>query len=296
MPKKPRISSYLTGNWRLKCDYLFGTRAASLILYGALPSSLAALGALKVPDLQAQPTRLLLPMVVVAVVPFVVLFLLIRQRLKVWYLMAFALPIRSVILTLAIVILSTGVCLAATLIKPTSTNDGKILPPTDWTALTKAQRYALLQQSFLLALVVLVASSTLFLTALKDKGALPGLPPAQFLVELTSLRNTMVKIHNAPIWADGKADSETLKTDIETARDSLEELMTRSRATSGRARFFRRLHHDLQNLEQARMQVAESYTRWSDLFDSTSNSERMSSDDKSLRSSMKSIQELRCNA
>ena len=103
-------SKYLSSNPRLLLDYVTGYRALGLVLYGLLPSSVTAIGVIEVREIQGWWSLAFLGLL--AVVPLLVLYLLVRQRLASWYLTDDLLWLRSAILTLLTLIFATGVAWA----------------------------------------------------------------------------------------------------------------------------------------------------------------------------------------
>ena len=82
------------------------------MVYGALPASLGALGAFKLPEqtkLFATGLESIILLALVAAIPVLLTFVLVRRRLRNWYLLVDFLSLRSAVITVAIIIVSTAI-------------------------------------------------------------------------------------------------------------------------------------------------------------------------------------------
>ena len=248
---------YLISNRRLRLDYLLGYRAWGLVLYGALPSSLAALGVLKVDKINDLTDGRVLFLALLAATPLLVMFLLVRQRLGAWYLLSNWLWARSVVITLMVLGLSTIVSWAAGMLE---VSDGKCCETDAWT------------DALRLGIVALVASSALFMTAIKETGGLPALPSRELVSDLGSLRESLVQIQRDDIWtkAPPRADTETALEPLEClrieAQDAATKLAARYSRRSGEQTLYDRLSENLTELKTALEDVALLPQKWSDYF------------------------------
>ena len=172
----------------ISLDRIVGLRAWGLILYGALPSNLALLGALKV---EIGRSETLLPFLLPAsILPIFLTFMLIRARHGDWYLTIDFLILRSVVTTIMILLLATSICGFSGIIR------GKYslgIPDS-------LDECTAIAESFLLAIVSLVLSSTLFIAVLTKNSNLPGLPSDDFVKLMTEIRSNTRKIKGSDIW------------------------------------------------------------------------------------------------
>jgi len=202
-------ATQLRSNRPLRWDQRLGVRGSGLIVYGALPASLSALGVVKVPEQANLPlSGSSIPFIaVVALAPVVLTFVLTRQRMAAWYVLSDYLILRAVLNTLGIVVASTAVCLAArALTKP---DIGAAL--SQWLGLGLAKQANTVGHALLLSLAFLVGSSTLFLTVIKEDSGLPLLPKKDRLVAETELRKNLVEtVAAARKWPIGEVDNTTL--------------------------------------------------------------------------------------
>lgn len=227
---------YLESNRWLKIDYLFGLRAWGPVLYGILPASLAALGLLQVQAVAAKFEGDNWPFIFLAVVPLVVLYLIVRQRLRAWYLLDRMLWIR----TSTIAFSTLALCSAISWAGGRGATDAVSSP---WWA-----------QSFeavLLGLAVLVVPSALFMTVIKESGGPPGLPSKDFVTNLGTLRNSLAVIWRDDIWRQEVSASATFQNDLLVAQANAGRLSLVSPKGSAQQRFFDDLSQDLTRVEDA---------------------------------------------
>ena len=200
---------HLRENPWLALDYRLGLRGAGLILYGALPASLGALGALKAPEqgaLQFGRSGIIF-IVLVALIPVSVTFLLTRQRLGSWYLLADDLNLRSLLITAEILVASTLVCIATRALSKPDIQQAV----AEWWALPFWTHANAIGHAILLAVAYLVASSTLFLTVIKEDSGLPLLPKKDVLTNEIELRKQLAfTVAAAKDWPADAIDGKTL--------------------------------------------------------------------------------------
>jgi len=167
-------ADHIRTNCHLRWDHRLGLSGFGLVFYGALPASLGALGAFKAPDqgslnIGAASAPFVL---IVAVVPVLLTFVLTRQRLANWYVLRDYLPLRSIVITASIVFASTSVCLATRILSKPDIP----LAFCDWLALPLLAKTNAIWHAMLLSFAYLVGSSTLLLTVIKEDSNLPLLP------------------------------------------------------------------------------------------------------------------------
>ncbi len=265
------LSAPLTGATWSAWDHRLGLRASGLILYGALPASLGALGAFNPPN----PQRLfssgvsgsaLAGLVIVAAVPMLMIFALVRQRLARWYLFADWLIFRSIVITTGIVLLSMAICLATGWL----THSYILVSPQDWWHLPMLDKEKPLVEALLLSAAYLVGSNTLFLAVVKDDGGLPFLPSAAEVLALNDLRNELRRLHDDPLArtappAGPVPETARLTSSITNARLAIDKLRVAS-MSFGRDIVYDRLCGALDQTNEALAEVAGSATFWSRYF------------------------------
>lgn len=260
-------NDHFLSNSRLAWDYRLGLRGAGLIPYGTLPASLGALGAFKPPDqskLSLGGTEGLILIAVVAAVPVVLTFMLVRERLANWYILSDWLWLRSAIITLGIIIASTGVCIATGILSGHYHFIG-------WQALWARPFPAMIKpfvDSLLLSFAYLVGSSTLFLTVVKEDSSLPLLPKKPEIEKIGTLRGQLRSIVNdqllkgkPPSDADARAQAATLIVKIESASNAIEEMCLQD-GSFGRKEFYGALSDELRALREAVREVEGSRVLW----------------------------------
>lgn len=269
---------YLDSNRRLRFDYLLGLRAWGLVLYGALPSSLVALGVLKGPKLNAEFGEVFGPYILLAVVPLVVLYLLVRQRLGAWYLLDSKLWIRTTVVAFVILALCSAISWAGVSVEA---GKGGLEGSAWWIQLFEA---------VLLGLVVLVASSTLLMGLIKESGGLPGLPPADFVSDVSKLRDSLSSIGTSEVWR-GAVPSHELQGSLRNAQDIAGRVARQALAKSPRREFFAMLADDLASTERAHSQVQRLETKWPDYFSEDSKTP-LDGSEQSLRAGVQRLRQV----
>src|SRR5262249_29500568 len=155
------------------------------------------------PKFKPGSAELLLPLLTMSLVPLLVLYLLLRQRLAAFYLLSVGLTTRTVVMTLGILFTSSVISGAAAVVH------GRyelISVPKLWNGASGFMWRPILE-AYLLGIVALIGSSTLFMTAVKDAGGLPGLPSAEFVKEISSLRTALAGIQGHAVWREPQSAS-----------------------------------------------------------------------------------------
>jgi hypothetical protein len=164
----------------LTFDYFTGLiRGWGLILYATLPSGLALLNILdiKTTEVPFQPVQLLFP-----IIPLLVLYVLIQNKQKKWFLKRKYLKRRTIFSLVLILILTTSICGISLLITT------HYQMSFTWEGLKGVW------QAFLMSVSSLVISATLFLTILTKKEDLPGIPSIEFTIKNTEIKNGLIQI------------------------------------------------------------------------------------------------------
>ena len=180
-------------------DYLVGLRAWGLLLYGALPATLALLGLLEVKLTQTPNILLLIP---ISFLPLFLTFLLVRSKHREWYLTSDFLNFRSALVTVSIISM-------ATLISGLS---GVLHDKYHFSlsVITKAgvvEYGYIVAESFLFGAGSLVLTSTLFMTIITKGGDLPGLPGSELVKTIATIRTKLRRVKSAPLWDAPLGDS-----------------------------------------------------------------------------------------
>jgi hypothetical protein len=258
---------YLRKTKLLRFDYVVGLRAFGLVIYGALPASLGALGAFKAPDQTVLESKIgvaAIPYIsCVALIPVLLTFVLVRQRLANWYLLPAYLNTRAVVITVGIILVSSLVVLANGLLVGTY----ELGSFSHWRSLPWLEKIKPAMECLLLSFAYLVGSSTLFLTVVKEDGSLPLLPGKQEVENLALLRASLRDAVSSP-----------LHTEQPVARNVQERVAAITKATTdakgtleklsagftglGRKQFYLALCTELDGLKDAANDVGTSLLNW----------------------------------
>jgi hypothetical protein len=252
--------AYLADSRALRWDHLLGLRGWGLILYGALPASLTALGLVRVEPVSLR-AELMAPAVLLAAIPVALTYLLVRQRLSSWYVLRWGLGRRTLFVTLATLVMSCLISGAAGLLK------GRYRWADASVWMERPQELWMpVVESTLTGAVLLVGSTTLFLTAVKESGGLPALPSQEAVTTLASLRTKLAALREAKVWAAAVAgdDLAAVNTDITDAIKSSRQLIACSAAFQ-RA-LFTALIADLEGLQRAAELTSKAAPRWLQFF------------------------------
>jgi hypothetical protein len=257
-PVVARVWCLYPDHW-LKWDYVFGLRAWGLVVYGTIPSTLSALGVIKVSAFSGRSIGLLLPLLILAVIPIFTVYLLIRQRLGSWYLTKDLLAVRSISLTFCILVCSSIVSWALGLI-----NGRYQFRSLSELRMTDADLIWLpLIESVLLGVVSLVVSSTLFITAIKESGGLPGLPSQEFVKDIATLKDSLKALSRDPIWHK-REFTKALDMNLETAEDVASRLAEHVSQYPWQRKFYRDFASDVSALRTVLSQLELTMVKWPD--------------------------------
>ena len=129
--------------------------------------------------------------------------MLIRARHRDWYLTSDFINLRSAVSTLVILILATLICAFSIIVHKEGKSDNSVESIIGIFEHFKWEELKIIApQAFLLAVVSLVISSTLFITVLTKKVNLPGLPSVELVELIDKIRNNMRKIMGSKVWEE----------------------------------------------------------------------------------------------
>jgi hypothetical protein len=194
-------------------DYLVGLRAWGLLLYGALPATLALLGLLEVKLTQTRNILLLIP---ISFLPLFLTFLLVRSRHREWYLTTDFLNFRSAFVTVSIISMATLISGLSGVLHDKYQFSSSVI--------TKAgilEYLYVVAESFLLGAGSLVLTSTLFMAIITKGGDLPGLPASELVKKIATIRSKLQRVNSAPLWNTPMGDSR--KNEAEELKSLLDE-------------------------------------------------------------------------
>lgn len=298
-----RRSEHLWANRLLYLDYLLGLRGYGLIIYGALPASLGALGAFKAPDQAVLSSKIglaVLPFICcVALIPVVLTFVLVRQRLANWYLLPTFLNARAAVITIAIIIVSSLVCGANGLL----VGNYRFLSLAAWSALSFGAKVRPVAECLLLSFAYLVGTNTLFLTVVKEDGNLPLLPGKQEVEDVCALRGHLVEIEKSDVQSKQPAQDEgedKLAARVAALTKAIDEAATvllkvaKGYTGLGRERLYEELSTELNDLKAAALDVQQTRLNWRYFW--APGVEPTNEDHKKWRASIAKLKGLRLNA
>ena len=178
-------------------DKFFGIRAFGLIFYGVLPSILFLIGVLEVKIyniIESAQFFIIIPIILITIF----IFSLIRNRLKGFYLTTDFLNIRSFMITVITLLISTVIFGLSGVLQgkyvfviPNNLNEGMDL-------LKSGPNF----EPFLLAIASLLIASTLFFTVVTKEVNLPALPPVKFVKLIIEVQDNMKLLKSDPIWKE----------------------------------------------------------------------------------------------
>jgi hypothetical protein len=264
-----RKSEHLRSNKLLCWDYFLGLRGSGLVIYGALPASLGALGAFKPPDQATLDSKIglgAIPFICcVALIPVVLTYVLVRQRMANWYLLPNYLNVRAATITLSIILVSALVCGANGLLVGTY----RLVPIAAWMALPLGDKARPIGECLLLSFAYLVGSSTLFLTVVKEDGNLPLLPGKEEIDNLKLLRCHMRDVASSALQSEQPAANDNALTGritalTQTTGKATEVLSALRKGFTGlgRGQLYVDLCAELGALTAAVQDVGQSYLTW----------------------------------
>jgi hypothetical protein len=288
---------YLRETKLLCFDYVFGLRAFGLVIYGALPASLGALGAFKAPDQSVLDSKIgaaAIPYIsCVALIPVLLTFVLVRQRLANWYLLPAYLNARAAVITGGIILVSSLVVLANGLLVGTY----ELGSFSHWRSLPLLEKIKPAMECLLLSFAYLVGSSTLFLTVVKEDSSLPLLPGKQEVENIASLRASLKDAVSSP-----------LHTEQPLARNLQEQVAAITKATTeakgtlvkllagftrlGRRQFYLNLSKELDGLEEAAADVGNVIQNWGYYWAPAFETSKLNAGQRERRNSIESLRRL----
>ena len=260
-------SPYFNKDKKAKLDYVLGLRLITIILYGTLPSTLAILDVVNVKINITNQNLFFL--IIIALIPSSILFLLIKNKLDKYYLMKDYSICRAIFITLAIFIMSILVVgLSRTIngyYRIVGLNELELQP---------------FGESFILAIGSMILTSTLFWTFLaKDDLGLPGLPKNEFMNCVTKTRTQLSKISKNGIFKTGKVEGKVYQEIELLVQQSKSNIKNIQKIYLARD-LFKQLMADLNGLEEAINPVKhESPGSWNRYF-SENNREGIHTDDE----------------
>jgi hypothetical protein len=268
-------------------DKIFGIRAFGLIFYGVLPSILFLIGVLEVKIYNINESAqffIMIPIILITIF----IFSLIRNRLKGFYLTTDFLNIRSFMITVITLLISTVIFgLSGAL-------QGKyvFVIPHNWNESMDFLKSEPNFEPFLLAVASLLIASTLFFTVVTKEVNLPVLPPVKFVKLITEVQDNMKLMKNYHIWK-GYVSLEDGKL-IDLAK-KIEDLLSQAiniKISFNLQKSLEQVHEDtinlikvLKDIRSHSNDVSKEYT-WRIYF---GNQESLSSDQKKRRESMSEI-------
>ncbi len=230
-------SPYINKDKKAKYDYIFGLRLIAIILYGTLPSTLVILDIVKVKINITNQNLFLL--IIIALIPSSILFLLIKNKLDKYYLMKDYSICRAILITLAIFIMSILVVgLSRTIngyYRIVGLNELELQP---------------FGESFILAIGSMVLTSTLFWAFLTKDLELPCLPKKDFMNCIIETRQLLLKISKNIIFEGGnvgRENYEDIETQVRTSKNKLKDIQKACLAFN----IMEQLINDLDGLEKA---------------------------------------------
>jgi hypothetical protein len=178
-------------------DKIFGIRAFGLIFYGVLPSILFLIGVLEVKIYHINESALIFIIVPIILI-IIFIFLLIKNRLKGFYLTTDFLNIRSIIIATITLLISTAIFGLSGVIQ------GKyvFVIPYNWNESMDLLKSGPNFEPFLLAIASLLIASTLFFTVVTKEVNLPALPPVKFVKLIIEVQDNMKLLKSDPIWKE----------------------------------------------------------------------------------------------
>ena len=178
-------------------DKIFGIRALGIVLYGAMSSIFFLLWNLEVEKYQInENAHFFIMMLIFAVITFIVL--LIRYRLKGFYLTTEYLTIRSIMITTITLSISTVIFELSGVLQ------GKyvFVIPHNWNESLDLLKSGSSYEPFLLAVTSLFMASPLFIIVITKKVDLPALPPSNFIKLIIEIQGDIKLLKNNPIWKE----------------------------------------------------------------------------------------------
>ncbi len=206
---------------KLTFDYSTGYRGRGLVLYCALPANFALLGVLKL-ESAALDAISLLWCIPISILPLLLAYMLIRNRLGSWYVSSWLGTRRSLVLVVISLLVAMLICGSAGLIRGSyQLGMPSFQDPSFWHAIA---------ESYLLAVLALAASGSIFSSSLVKGVSLPGLPSEQFVALVREFSTFTGKLNSSLIYSEYSVDA--AKRLLEEGRElcsSIENLPPQSR-------------------------------------------------------------------
>ena len=268
-------------------DKIFGIRAFGLIFYGVLPSILFLIGVLEVKIYNINEYAqffIIMPIILITIF----IFSLIKNRLKGFYLTTDFLNIRSFMITVITLLISTVIFgLSGAL-------QGKyvIVIPHNWNESMGFLKSEPNFEPFLLAVASLLIASTLFFTVVTKEVNLPALPPVKFVKLITEVQDNMKLMKNHHIWKGYVSLEDDKLLDLTKKIEDLLSQAINIKISFNLQKSLKQVHEDtinlikvLKDIRSRSNDLSKEYT-WRIYF---GNQESLSSDQKKRRESMSEI-------
>ena len=268
-------------------DKIFGIRAFGLIFYGVLPSILFLIGVLEVKIYNINEYAqffIIMPIILITIF----IFSLIKNRLKGFYLTTDFLNIRSFMITVITLLISTVIFgLSGAL-------QGKyvIVIPHNWNECMNILKSEPNFEPFLLAVASLLIASTLFFTVVTKEVNLPALPPVKFVKLITEVQDNMKLMKNHHIWKGYVSLEDDKLVDLTKKIEDLLSQAINIKISFNLQKSLKQVHEDtinlikvLKDIRSRSNDLSKEYT-WRIYF---GNQESLSSDQKKRRESMSEI-------
>ncbi len=268
-------------------DKIFGIRAFGLIFYGVLPSILFLIGVLEVKIYNINEYAqffIIMPIILITIF----IFSLIKNRLKGFYLTTDFLNIRSFMITVITLLISTVIFgLSGAL-------QGKyvIVIPHNWNESMGFLKSEPNFEPFLLAVASLLIASTLFFTVVTKEVNLPALPPVKFVKLITEVQDNMKLMKNHHIWKGYVSLEDDKLVDLTKKIEDLLSQAINIKISFNLQKSLKQVHEDtinlikvLKDIRSRSNDLSKEYT-WRIYF---GNQESLSSDQKKRRESMSEI-------
>lgn len=178
-------------------DKIFGIRAFGIVLYGAMSSIFFLLWNPEVEKYQINnKAHFLIMILIFAVIIF--LFLLIRYRLKGFYLTAEFLNRRSFMITAITLSISTAIFELSGVLQ----SKYVFVIPHNWNESLDLLKSGSSYEPFLLAVASLFVASPLFIIVITKDVNLPALPPSNFIKLIIEIQGDIKLLKSNPIWKE----------------------------------------------------------------------------------------------
>lgn len=268
-------------------DKIFGIRAFGLIFYGVLPSILFLIGVLEVKIYHInESTHIIVIVSIILITIFI--FLLIKNRLKGFYLTTDFLNIRSIMITTITLLISTVIFWLSGVLQ-----DKYVFAiPHNWNECMNILKSEHIFEPFLLAVASLLIASTLFFIVVTKEVNLPALPPVKFVKLITEVQDNMKLMKNYYIWKGYVSLEDGKLIDLANKIEDLLSQAINIKISFNFQKSLEQVHEDTINLIKvlkdirSRSNDVSKENTWRLYF---GNQESLSSDQKKRRESMSGI-------